>query len=255
MLGSKQWGWIGAASRNLTGSGPAGRGSLFFAKGMFWGWAAAGLSSSTQAGNVELTEHCQAHVPVSRVEMSTSDKCPPPVSQGTGGMWRPQHYGCVPTGFLEEGLEVRYRQCDFCYLHGYKAQCCCCCFNVHPSCSLCSFTRAWGGWLDLFYNLTHQGQWKGASPSMTTEMPPALCPQSNPGRPKTRLLLNQWGEINTLGSGESFHHLRCWLQRNPSPAMPCLSLLAADRCQLTVLEQAETSERINLDEANSLLRA
>lgn len=51
----------------------------------------------------------------------------------------------------------------------------------------------------------YQGHWKGTSPSMTTETPRALCPQSNPGSPKTRLLLNQWGEINTLGSGESFH--------------------------------------------------
>lgn len=34
--GYHQWGWIGAAWRSLTGSCPACRGSLFFAKGMFW---------------------------------------------------------------------------------------------------------------------------------------------------------------------------------------------------------------------------
>lgn len=102
---------------------PSVQGELVLCWGNVLGWAAAGLFSSTWAGYVELTECC----PCSSdwVEMITSDRWPLPISQGAGGVMRPQQYGCVPTGLLEVSFEVGYRQCDFCNLHGCKGQRCC----------------------------------------------------------------------------------------------------------------------------------
>lgn len=102
---------------------PSVQGELVLCWGNVLGWAAAELFSSTWAGYVELTECC----PCSSdwVEMITSDRWPLPISQGAGGVMRPQQYGCVPMGLLEVSFEVGYRQCDFCNLHGCKGQRCC----------------------------------------------------------------------------------------------------------------------------------